>query len=48
MTDFLPPEELQRELDRRLADIDANPEDEIPWEVVKAEALADLKQIRSD
>jgi putative addiction module component (TIGR02574 family) len=41
------PEELKRELDRRLADINANPEDEVPWEVVKAEIEEDLRQCRS-
>lgn len=36
--------ETQRlELDRRLADHEANPEDVIPWEQVKAEALARIQ-----
>ena len=48
MTDFPLPEELKRELDRRLADIEANPDDEVPWEAVKTESLADLRQIRSE
>lgn len=30
----------RRELERRLADHEANPEDVVPWEQVKAEALA--------
>jgi putative addiction module component (TIGR02574 family) len=33
-----------QELERRLADDDANPEDVIPWETVKAEALARLRK----
>ncbi|HEY1065488.1 MAG TPA: addiction module protein [Pirellulales bacterium] len=33
-------EELRKELDRRLAEHAANPNDAIPWEIVKAEALA--------
>jgi putative addiction module component (TIGR02574 family) len=41
------PEELRRELDRRLADIDARPEDEVPWDVVKAEIEEDLRRCRS-
>ena len=37
--------EAQRlELERRLADHAANPEDVIPWEQVKAEALARFKR----
>jgi putative addiction module component (TIGR02574 family) len=30
----------KQELDRRLADDEANPHDAVPWEVVKAEAQA--------
>lgn len=30
----------RRELERRLAEHEANPEDVVPWEQVKAEALA--------
>ena len=30
----------QRELERRLAEHEANPEDVVPWEEVKAQALA--------
>jgi putative addiction module component (TIGR02574 family) len=41
------PQVLKRELDRRLADIEANPDDEVPWEVVKAEIEEDLRQCRS-
>ena len=33
-------EAQRRELERRLADHEANPEDVVPWEQVKAEALA--------
>lgn len=33
-------EAKKRELDRRLADADANPEDGVPWEEVKAAVLA--------
>jgi putative addiction module component (TIGR02574 family) len=33
-------EAQRRELERRLADHAANPDDVIPWEQVKAEALA--------
>ena len=37
--------ELQRqELDRRLADHTANPDDVVPWEQVKSEALARFRQ----
>jgi putative addiction module component (TIGR02574 family) len=34
------------ELDRRLAEDDANPGDVIPWEQVRDEALARLRRIR--
>lgn len=33
-------EEQRRELERRADDDDANPDDTVPWEQVKAEALA--------
>jgi putative addiction module component (TIGR02574 family) len=32
-------EELKRELDRRIAAADANPEAGVPWEVVKARLM---------
>ena len=32
------------ELERRIADDDAHPDDLIPWEQIKAEALARLKR----
>jgi putative addiction module component (TIGR02574 family) len=35
-------DELRRELDRRVAEHEANPDDVIPWEQVLAEALARL------
>ena len=34
----------RRELGRRLSDLDANPDDVIPWEQVKAEALARFRK----
>lgn len=37
-------EAQKQELDRRLATHQANPSDVIPWEVVKAEALARLRR----
>jgi putative addiction module component (TIGR02574 family) len=37
-------EELKTELDRRLADDDATPDDVVPWEEVKAQALARIQQ----
>jgi putative addiction module component (TIGR02574 family) len=42
------PDDLKREFDRRLADIEANPNDEVPWEQVKAEVLEDLRRCRTD
>jgi putative addiction module component (TIGR02574 family) len=36
-----------RELDRRLADIETHPDDEVSWEQVKAEALEDIRRCRS-
>lgn len=35
---------LRRELERRLAEHQANPNEAIPWEQIKAEALARLQQ----
>ena len=37
-------ETQRRELERRLADHAANPDDVVPWEQVKAEALARFKR----
>lgn len=37
-------EAQKRELDRRLADDEAHPDDVIPWEVIKAEAQARSRQ----
>lgn len=37
-------EAQRRELERRVAEDDASPDDVIPWEQVKAEALARLQQ----
>jgi putative addiction module component (TIGR02574 family) len=37
-------EAKQRELDRRLADHQANPADVVPWEQVEAAALARFKK----
>jgi putative addiction module component (TIGR02574 family) len=37
-------EELKAELDRRLAEDDAAPDDVVPWEEVKAQALARARQ----
>jgi putative addiction module component (TIGR02574 family) len=37
-------EAQRRELEQRIAEDDAAPDDVIPWEQVKAEALARLKQ----
>jgi putative addiction module component (TIGR02574 family) len=34
----------RRELERRLAEYEANPGDVVPWEQVKAEALARLQR----
>jgi putative addiction module component (TIGR02574 family) len=34
----------RKELDRRLAEADASPDDVVPWEQVKAAALARAKQ----
>jgi putative addiction module component (TIGR02574 family) len=36
-------EAQRRELDRRVAEDDANPDDVVPWEQVKAQTLARLK-----
>ena len=35
---------VRRELERRLAEHQANPDDVIPWEQIKAEALARFQQ----
>lgn len=35
-------EELKQELDRRIAEDDADPDGGLPWEQVKAQILADL------
>lgn len=44
-TSVVPLSEAQRaELERRLAEDESNPDDVIPWEEVKAKALARLKQ----
>jgi putative addiction module component (TIGR02574 family) len=44
-TSAVPLSEAHRaELERRLADDEANPDDVIPWEEVKAKALARLKR----
>ncbi len=37
-------EAKRRELDRRLADLEANPADSVPWEQVEAAALARFGQ----
>jgi putative addiction module component (TIGR02574 family) len=37
-------EEQREELDRRLADDEANPEDVVPWETIKAEARSRAKK----
>lgn len=37
-------DELRAELDRRIDEDDANPEDVVDWEIVKAEALARSKK----
>ena len=37
-------DELKAELDRRIAHLDAHPEDLIPWEHVYAETMARLKR----
>ena len=34
----------RQELDRRLADHEANPDDVVPWEKIKEEALARFRQ----
>jgi putative addiction module component (TIGR02574 family) len=39
-------EAQKREIDRRLADHRANPEDVIPWEKVQAEVLDRLKKLQ--
>lgn len=43
--DILSISDLQKaELDRRLAEYEANPDDVIPWDEIKAEALARLSR----
>jgi putative addiction module component (TIGR02574 family) len=37
-------EAQKQELDRRLASLDANPDDVVPWEEVEARALARFRQ----
>jgi putative addiction module component (TIGR02574 family) len=37
-------DEMKAELDRRLAEDDAGPDDVVPWENVKAEALARIRR----
>jgi putative addiction module component (TIGR02574 family) len=37
-------EAQKQELDRRLADMDANPDDEIPWEQAYEESLKRVRQ----
>ncbi|MBY0526518.1 MAG: addiction module protein [Gemmataceae bacterium] len=37
-------DELKQELERRIADMDASPDDEIPWEQAKAEIQASLRR----
>jgi putative addiction module component (TIGR02574 family) len=39
----LPTDAQRIELERRLADYQANPEDTLPWEAAKTSALAKLK-----
>ena len=47
-TGELPPAELseaqKQELRRRIAEDDANPDDLVPWELIKAEALARFRR----
>jgi putative addiction module component (TIGR02574 family) len=37
-------DEMKREIDRRLAEHEANPDDVVPWEEVYAAAMARYKQ----
>ena len=39
-------EEKKRELDRRIAEDDADPDGGIPWEQVRDEVLARVKRVR--
>lgn len=39
-------EAMKRELDRRIADMDANPDDELSLEDVEAEVRAELRKCR--
>lgn len=42
-SNFFTPTQVQKaELDRRLAELDANPEDVVAWSDVKAEALSHI------
>ena len=38
--DLEPTEDFKAELDRRIDDLDRNPDSVVPWEVVEARALA--------
>ena len=42
--DFVLTDAQKAELDRRIADYEANPDDVIPWEQVRDEALARLRK----
>jgi putative addiction module component (TIGR02574 family) len=39
--------ETWAEIDRREADAELNPDDEVPWEQVMAESLEDIRRCRS-
>lgn len=41
-------DEQMAELDRRLADLEANPDAGVPWEQVRAELEADLAAMRQE
>lgn len=41
-------DEIWAEIDRREADAESNPDDEVPWEQVLAESLEDIRQCRSN
>ncbi|MBA4063254.1 MAG: hypothetical protein C0501_05995 [Isosphaera sp.] len=38
--------ELKAEIERRIADAEANPHDSVPWEVVEASIRERLKRVR--